>query len=104
VLSESLARFAAVAGPGILTPVVSLRWDAGGLHLRTQGSEDCLAADVQGEGQTAVQIGYFAELIGALRGDSVRISAAEPGSMIRVIDPEDENFFAGLMPIRQRSS
>ena len=33
-LSECLARFAAVAGPEVGTPVVSLRWDAGGLHLR----------------------------------------------------------------------
>ena len=71
-LSECLARFAAVAGPEIRTPVVSLRWDAGGLHLRADGSEDCLAADIESEGTTAVQLRYLAELIDALRGDSVR--------------------------------
>ena len=67
-------------------------------------SEDCLAADVKGEGQTAVQIHYLAELIGALRGDNVRISVAEPGSMILVTAPRDKSFFAGIMPIRPRSS
>jgi DNA polymerase-3 subunit beta len=103
-LGEALARFAAVADPQTGTHVVSLRWDAGGLRLRADGSEDCLAAGVEGEGETAVQIRYLAELIGALRGDSVRISVAEPGSMILVTDPEDETFFAGQMPIRPRSS
>ena len=103
-LGEALARFAAVADPQTRTHVVSLRWDAGGLHLSADGSADCLAADVEGEGETAVQIRHLAELIGALRGDSVRISVAEPGSMILVTDPEDENFFAGQMPIRPRSS
>jgi DNA polymerase III subunit beta len=103
-LGEALARFVAVADPQTRTHVVSLRWDAGGLHLGADGSEDCLAADVEGDGETAVQIHYLAELIGALRGDSVRISMAEPGSMILVTDPEDKNFFAGQMPIRPRSS
>jgi DNA polymerase III sliding clamp (beta) subunit (PCNA family) len=103
-LCEALARFVAVADPQTRMHVVSLRWDAGELHLAADGSEDCLSADVEGEGETAVQIRYLAELIGALRGDSVRISVAEPGSMILVTDPEDENFFAGQMPIRPRSS
>jgi DNA polymerase-3 subunit beta len=103
-LGEALARFVAVADPQTRTHVISLRWDAGGLHLGADGGEDCLAADVEGEADTAVQIRYLAELIGALRGDSVRICVAEPGSMILVTDPEDENFFAGQMPIRRRSS
>jgi DNA polymerase-3 subunit beta len=103
-LSESLARFVAVADPQTRTHVVNLRWDTDGLHLRADGSADCLAADVEGEGETAAQVRYLVELIGALRGDSVRISVAEPGSMILVTDPEDENFFAGQMPIRPRSS
>ena len=104
-LSESLARFVAVADPQTRTPAVNLRWDADGLHLSApDGSADCLAADVEGEGSTAVQVKHLAELTGALRGDSVRISVAGPGSMIVVTDPEDENFFAGQMPIRPRSS
>jgi DNA polymerase III sliding clamp (beta) subunit (PCNA family) len=103
-LGEALARFVAVADPQARTHVVSLRWDAGGLHLGADGSEDCLAANVEGEAGTAVQIRYLAELIGAMHGDSVRICMAEPGSMILVTDPEDENFFAGQMPIRPRSS
>jgi DNA polymerase-3 subunit beta len=104
-LGEALARFVAVADLQTRTHVVSLRWDAGGLHLSaSEGSADCLAADVEGEGEIAVQIRYFAELIGALRGDSVRITVAQPGGMILVTDPEDENFFAGQMPIRPRSS
>ena len=42
-LGESLARFAAVADPQTRTHVVSLRWDAGGLHLSgPDGSEDSL--------------------------------------------------------------
>jgi DNA polymerase-3 subunit beta len=104
VLSECLARFAAVAGPEIRTPIVSLRWNAEGLHVSADRSEDSLAADIEGEGETAVQIRYLAELIGALRGDNIRISVAEPGSMILVTGPEDENFFAGQMPIRPWSS
>jgi len=47
---------------------------------------------------------YLAELIAALRGDTIRLGVAEPGSMILVTDPEDGNFFAGQMPIRPRSS
>ena len=104
LLSECLARFAAIASPEIRTDVVSLRWNADGFHLGAGGSEDYLAADVKGEGETAVQIHYLAELIGALRGDNVRISVAEPGSMILVTAPRDKSFFAGIMPIRPRSS
>ena len=103
-LSECLARFAAVAGPEAGTPVVSLRWNADGLRLGAEGSDDCLAADVEGAGETALQIRNLSELIGALRGDTVRISMAGPGSMVLVTDPQDENFFAGQMPIRPRSS
>ena len=103
-LGEALARFVAVVDPQSRTHVVSLRWDAGGLHLGADGSADCLAADVEGEGETAVQIRYLAELTGALRGDSIRLNVGEPGGMILVTDPEDENFFAGQMPIRPRSS
>ena len=103
-LAEALARFAAVADPQTRTPIVRLRWDADGLHLGADGSADCLAADVEGEGETAVQVRYLAELIGALRGDSVRISVGQPGSMILVTSPEDEKFFAGQMPIWPRSS
>jgi DNA polymerase-3 subunit beta len=104
-LRESVARFAAVADPAIRTHVVSLCWNAGGLHLSTpDGSADCLAADVEGEAETAVQVRHLAELIGALRGDRIRLDAGGPGSLILVTDPEDENFFAGQMPIRPRSS
>jgi DNA polymerase III sliding clamp (beta) subunit (PCNA family) len=104
-LRESLARFAAVADPQEKTHIVKLRWTADGLHLSTpDGSADCLAADIEGEGETAVQIHYLTELIGALRGDNVRISVADPGSMILVTDPQDESFFAGQMPIWPRSS
>jgi DNA polymerase III subunit beta len=105
-LGQALARFAAVADPQTGTHVVSLRWNADGLHLSADGSEDCLAADVEGEGEgeTAAQIRHLAELTAALRGDSVRLNVGKPGSMILVTDPEDENFFAGQMPIRPRSS
>jgi DNA polymerase-3 subunit beta len=103
-LGAALARFAAVADPQTRTHVIRLRWDAGGLHLDADGGVDCLAADVEGQGETAVQIRHLAELIGALRGDSVRMCAAEPGSLILVTDPEDESFTGGQMPIRPRSS
>ena len=72
-LGEALARFVAAAGPETRTPVVNVGWNPDGLHLSADGSEDCLAADVEGEAETAVQINYLAELIGALRGESVRI-------------------------------
>jgi DNA polymerase-3 subunit beta len=103
-LRTSLSRFAAVADPQARTHIVGLRWDAGGLHLDADGSEDHLDAHVESEGETAVQIRYLAEMIGALRGDAVRISTAGPGNMVLVTAPEDENFFAGQMPIRPRSS
>jgi DNA polymerase III subunit beta len=103
-LGQALARFVAAAGPETRTPVVNVGWNPDGLHLSADGSEDCLAADVEGEGSTAVQVKHLAELTGALRGDSVRISVAGPGSMILVTDPADENFFAGQTPIRPRSS
>jgi DNA polymerase-3 subunit beta len=100
-LGESLARFAAVADPQAKTHLVRLRWEAGGLYLSTpDGSADCLAAEVEGEAETAVQIRHLAELIGALRGDSIRLDVGGPGSLILVTDPEDENFFAGQMPVR----
>ena len=73
-LRESLARFAAVADPQARTHIVSLRWNADGLQLSApDGSADCLAADVEGEARTAVQVRYLAELVGALRGDSIRL-------------------------------
>ena len=50
--------------------------------------------------RTAAQVSYLAELIGALRGDSVRLSVAEPDSVILVTDPDDENFTAVQMPVR----
>jgi DNA polymerase-3 subunit beta len=104
-LSECLARFAAVAGPEIGTPVVSLRWDADGLRLGAEGSEDYLAADVDGGGETAVQAKHLAELINALRGDTVKISAGgPPGSPIAITGPQDQNFFAIQTPIRPGSS
>jgi DNA polymerase III beta subunit len=100
-LRESLARFAAVADPPEGTHIVKLRWTADGLHLSTpDGSADCLAADVEGETGTAVQIRHLTELIGALRGDSIRISLDAPGGMILVTDPDDENFTALQMPVR----
>jgi DNA polymerase-3 subunit beta len=103
-LGEALARFAAVADPLTRTHVIGLHWNAGGLYLNADGSEDCLAADVEGEGETAVQIRYLAELIGVLRGDSIRVSVADLGGMIFVTDPDDVNFLAGQMPIRPRWS
>jgi DNA polymerase-3 subunit beta len=106
-LGESLARCAAVADPQVRVHDVSLCWNADGLHLSTpdDGSEDCLAADVEGEAETVVQIRYLAELIGALRGDSVRLSEDGFGSPILITDPEDENFTAVQMPmLRPRPS
>lgn len=101
-LHEALARFTAVADPQIRPHDVSVRWDARGFFLRAGGSEDCLAADVEGEGETAVQVRYLAESVGAARGDNVRISIAERGGMILVTDPDDGGFVAGQMPIRPR--
>ena len=103
-LKQIPGAFAAVADTQAEAHIVTLRWDAGGLHLRADGGEDCVAADVEGEGETAVQIRHLAELIGAVRGDGVRISTGGPGGMILVTDPDDESFFAGQMPIRPRSS
>lgn len=98
-LGKSLERFAAVADPDVRTHIVRLRWDSDGLHLSTAGdSEDHLAADVEGEGNTATQIRFLSEMLDAMRGASVRLSTADNDTAILVIDPEDENFTALQMP------
>jgi DNA polymerase-3 subunit beta len=100
-LRKSIARFSAVADPQIKTHVVRLRWNADGLHLSApDGSADCLAADVEGEAETAVSVRYLTDLVGAPRGDSVRLGAGGPGSLILVTDPDDESFTAAQMPMR----
>lgn len=103
-LGQALARFSAVAAPEIQPHAVRLSWDAGGLRLHAHGSEDCLAADVEGAGETALQTHQLADIVGALRGNIVRISVGEPGTMILISDPNDATFLAGQMPIRPRSS
>jgi DNA polymerase-3 subunit beta len=100
-LQESLARFAAVADPQAKTHIVKLRWNADGLQLSTpDGSADSLAADFEGEARTAAQVCHLVELLAALRGDSVRLSVAEPNSAILITDPDDEKFTAIQMPVR----
>jgi DNA polymerase III subunit beta len=99
-LRTSLARFAAVADPQARTHIVGLRWNADGLQLSASGgSADSLAPEVEGEARTAAQVRYLTELIGALRGDSVRLSSdGSFGSTILVTDPNDKNFTALQMP------
>jgi hypothetical protein len=43
---------------------------------------------------------YLVELLAALRGDSVRLSVAEPNNAVLITDPDDENFTAIQMPVR----
>ena len=104
------------AAPGCANPSHDLRrwpthrprrmWSAcagtptGCILSAADGSEDSLAADVEGEAETAVQIRYLVDLVGALRGDSIRLSAGGPGSMIYIDDPADDDFFAAQMPVR----
>ncbi|UUO28292.1 hypothetical protein DCG74_13860 [Bradyrhizobium sp. WBAH42] len=102
-MRDALARFAAVADPQDRPHILSLRWDGPGLYLLSEGSEDRLSADSEGQAETAVQIQLLAETVNALRGDRIRIHASEPGRMVLITDPEDESFLAGLMPIRPRS-
>jgi DNA polymerase III sliding clamp (beta) subunit (PCNA family) len=59
---------------------------------------DLLAADVEGKAETAAQVRYLAELMGALRGDSARLSIGESGNMFLVSDPDDQTFTALQMP------
>jgi DNA polymerase III subunit beta len=94
-LRESLARFAAVADREARTHAVRLRWNGDGLQLSApDGSVDLLAADVEGKAETAAQVRYLVELMGALRGDSVRLSTGGSGDMILVSDPDDQTFTA----------
>ena len=59
-LGEAFARFAAVAVPQTRTHCQSALVRRG-VHLSApDGSADCLAADVEGEGETAVQFRYLA--------------------------------------------
>jgi DNA polymerase-3 subunit beta len=98
-LSESIARFAAVAD--IETHAVSLRWNANGLTLSApDGSADCLAGDFEGEAETTIQTRYLAELLEALHGDAITIAAGRPGGPITITD--DNNFLALQMPIWPR--
>ncbi|TWI71313.1 DNA polymerase III beta subunit [Bradyrhizobium huanghuaihaiense] len=103
-MRDALARFAAVANPQTRPHILSLRWDGRGLYLRADGSEDRLPAATEGEAVLAVRTRFLAETIDAVRGNSVRIHATEPGRIVLITDPEDESFLAGLMPIRPRSS
>jgi hypothetical protein len=67
-----------------------------GLHLgRLTAVRIRLPRMSEGEAETAVQICYLGDLVGALRGDSVRLSAGGPGSMIYIDDPADDDFFRG---------
>ena len=98
-LRESLARFAAVADREARTHAVRLRWNGDGLQLSApDGSVDLLAAEVEGKAETAAQVRYLAELMGALRGDSARLSIGESGNMFLVSDPDDQTFTALQMP------
>jgi hypothetical protein len=46
------------------------------------------------------QVCHLVELLAALRGDSVRLSVADPNSAILITDPDDDNFTAIQMPVR----
>ena len=101
-LTESLARFAAVADPQNTAHAVSLRWNADGLTLAAaDGSTDGLAADVEGEAETTIQTRYIAELIEAMRGDGITIATGKPGGPVIFTDPDDANFLALQMPLTQ---
>jgi DNA polymerase-3 subunit beta len=94
-LRESLARFAAVADREARRHAVRLRWNGNGLQLSApDGSADLRAAEVEGKAEAAAQVKYLTELIGALRGDSVRLSTGGSGDMILVSDPDDQTFTA----------
>ena len=104
-LRESLARFAAVADPQVRTHIVSLRWNADGLHLSApDGSADCLAADVEGEAEDRGPdpLSRRTDRCPARRQRQAEFGRT-PGSMILVTDPEDENFTAVQMPVRAPS-
>jgi len=94
-LRESLARFAAVADREARRHAVRLRWNGNGLQLSApDGSADLLAAEVEGKAEAAAQVKYLTELIGALRGNSVRLSTGGSGDTILVSDPDDQTFTA----------
>ena len=105
-LTESLERFAAVADPKDTAHAVTMRWNGdGGLHLGWPGgSADDLAADTEGTGEVSAQVRHLAELLEALNGNDVTITAGKPGDPIIFTDPSDANFLAVQCPIRSRSS
>jgi DNA polymerase-3 subunit beta len=100
-LGQSLARFRVTADPLVRTHLIKLHWDADGLHLATpDGSTESLAAEIQGEASTAIQLRYLLDLVGALRGDSIRFATtSEPGRVVAVSDPDDPALAAFQMPV-----
>ena len=63
-----------------------------------------LAAEVEGEAEIAVQERYLAKLIGAVRGDSVRLSTNGSDGVVLVNDPDDPSFSVLQMTMRLPSA
>jgi DNA polymerase-3 subunit beta len=98
-LAESLARFRAVADPLVRTGRVTLRWDAGGLHLSSHDNTEDLAAETVGEASTTIQLPHLLDLVAAVRGDSIRLAASDPRSLVAINDPDDKSFAAFQSPL-----
>jgi DNA polymerase III sliding clamp (beta) subunit (PCNA family) len=63
-------------------------------------ADDVIDAAVDGAGRTAAQIRYVAELLGSLKGNRVRLDAADADAAALITDPDDTDFLAVQMPYR----
>ncbi|WP_187435463.1 DNA polymerase III subunit beta [Bradyrhizobium cytisi] len=99
-LSESLARFKAVADPLVKTQRVILRWGADGLRLNSHDNVEDLTAEAVGDAVTAIQLPHLLDLVGSVRGDSIRLATKDADSIIAVTDPDDASFAAFQSSLR----
>lgn len=98
--AESLARFKAAADPLVKTQRVTLCWGADGLRLNSHDNVEDLAAKTEGEAVTAIQLSHLLDLVGSVRGASMRLATKDSGSLIAITDPDDSSFAAFQSPLR----
>jgi DNA polymerase III subunit beta len=105
-LARALARIGAVLDPQVksVSRLGGLTWRAPEAELRLcvpgwpDMADDVVAAEVTGNGRTALRIGYLAELLDELAGERVKLDANDASSPMLVTDPEDADLLTLLMP------
>lgn len=106
-MDAALARLAAACDRE-KTPVVKLQWSGAvesiGASLRSNvgAGDEQIECDCPGRpaGEVGAQIDYLRNVIEALDGSRVRIFVDDPGSPIRIENPDDPDVLGVVMPCR----